>query len=79
VDRRNLKIINLSTHYKPWLALERILSPGERGKQINQEIKRMNEYNATVAHCSSESSAFAVDRCAKESLLRWCTGQFGEL
>jgi hypothetical protein len=33
----------------------------------------------TVAHCASESSAIAVDRCAKESLLRWCTGQSGEL
>jgi hypothetical protein len=32
VDRGNLKIINLNTHYKPGLALERILSPGERGK-----------------------------------------------
>jgi hypothetical protein len=42
VDRRNLKIINLSTHYKPGLALERILSLGERGKQINQEIMRLN-------------------------------------
>jgi hypothetical protein len=42
VDRQNLKIINLSTHYKPGLALERILSLGERGKQINQEIRRMN-------------------------------------
>jgi hypothetical protein len=42
VDRQNLKIIKLSTHYKPELALERILSPGERGKQINQEIMRMN-------------------------------------
>jgi hypothetical protein len=31
----------------------------------------------TIAHCSSESSAFAVDRCAKELLLRWCTGQSG--
>jgi hypothetical protein len=32
------------------------------------------------AHCSllfTESAAFAVDRCAKESLLRWCTGQSG--
>jgi hypothetical protein len=42
VDRRNLKIINLSTHYKPGLALEMNPSPKERGKQINQEIKRMN-------------------------------------
>jgi hypothetical protein len=32
VDRRNLKITTLSTHYKPGLALERISSPGERGK-----------------------------------------------
>jgi hypothetical protein len=42
VNRRNLKIINLSTHYKPGLALELNSSPKERGKQINQEIKRMN-------------------------------------
>jgi hypothetical protein len=42
VDRRNLKIINLSTHYKPGLSLEMNPSPRERGKQINQEIKRMN-------------------------------------
>jgi hypothetical protein len=41
VDRRNLKIINLSTHYKPGLVLERILSPREKGKQINQEIMLM--------------------------------------
>jgi hypothetical protein len=32
VDRRNLKIITFSTHYKPGLALERISSPEERGK-----------------------------------------------
>jgi hypothetical protein len=31
----------------------------------------------TVLHCSSDSSAFAVDRCTKESLLYWCTGQSG--
>jgi hypothetical protein len=42
VDRRNMKIINLSTHYKPGLALEMNSSPKERGKQINQEIKWMN-------------------------------------
>jgi hypothetical protein len=35
----NLKIINLSTHYKPRLALEMNPSPKERGKQINQENK----------------------------------------
>jgi hypothetical protein len=32
VNRRNLKIINLSTHYKPGLALELNLSPKERVK-----------------------------------------------
>jgi hypothetical protein len=42
VNRRNLKFTNLSTHYKPGLALEMNPSPKERGKQINQEIKRMN-------------------------------------
>jgi hypothetical protein len=42
VNRRNLKFINLSTHYKPVLALELNTSLKERGKQINQEIKRMN-------------------------------------
>jgi hypothetical protein len=42
VDRQNLKITNLSTHYKPGLALEMNPSPKERGKQINQEIKQMN-------------------------------------
>jgi hypothetical protein len=42
MNRVNLKIINLSTHYKPWLVLELNSSPKERGKQINQEIKRMN-------------------------------------
>jgi hypothetical protein len=39
VDRRKLKFTTLNTQYKPGLALERISSPGERGKQINQENK----------------------------------------
>jgi hypothetical protein len=42
VNRRNLIFINLSTNYKPRLALELKSSSGERGKQINQEIKRVN-------------------------------------
>jgi hypothetical protein len=42
VNRRNLKFINLSTHYKQGLALEMNPSPKERGKQINQEIEWMN-------------------------------------
>jgi hypothetical protein len=43
VDRWNLKIINLSTHYKPGLALERISSLGERGK-INQPRSKADEH-----------------------------------
>jgi hypothetical protein len=43
VDRRNLKIKNLSTHYKPGLALKRILSPGERGK-TNQPKNKADEH-----------------------------------
>jgi hypothetical protein len=42
VNRQNLKTINLSRHYKLGLALEMNWSPKERGKQINQEIKRRN-------------------------------------
>jgi hypothetical protein len=42
VNRRNLKFINLSTHYKPGLVSELNPSPKEREKQINQEIKRVN-------------------------------------
>jgi hypothetical protein len=30
-----------------------------------------------VPHCSFDHRAFAVDRCMKESLLRYHTGQFG--
>jgi hypothetical protein len=38
VNRRNLKIINLSTHYKSGLALEIKSSPKERGrKQITSK------------------------------------------
>jgi hypothetical protein len=43
VNRRNLKIINLSTHYKPGLALERILSP--RGGKTNQPRNNTDEHN----------------------------------
>jgi hypothetical protein len=43
VDRRNLKFTNLSTHYKPGLALEQISSPGERGK-TNQPRNKADEH-----------------------------------
>jgi hypothetical protein len=39
---------------------------------------RSGDCSDFCAHCSSlftESTAFAVDRCVKESLLRWCIGQ----
>jgi hypothetical protein len=42
VDRRNLKFINLSTHYKPGLALELKLKSGREGKTNQMRIKRMN-------------------------------------
>jgi hypothetical protein len=39
VNRRNLKIINLSTHYKLWLALEIQSSPKERAKTNHKQMK----------------------------------------
>jgi hypothetical protein len=41
VNRRNLKFITLSTHYKPGLALELKSSPGERRKTNQMKIRRM--------------------------------------
>jgi hypothetical protein len=37
VDRRNLKFTNLSTHYKPGLALELNPSPKERKNQLGNK------------------------------------------
>jgi hypothetical protein len=42
VNRRNLKIINLRTHYKPGLALEMNPSPKERGE--NQPRNKADEH-----------------------------------
>jgi hypothetical protein len=42
VNRRNLKFTTLNTHYKPGLVLEQISSPGERGK--NQNENQANEH-----------------------------------
>jgi hypothetical protein len=42
VNRRNLKLTTLNTHYKLGLALELKSSPGERGKTNQMEIMRMN-------------------------------------
>jgi hypothetical protein len=41
VNRQNLKIINLSTHYKSGLALEIKSSPKERVKTNQRQMKRM--------------------------------------
>jgi hypothetical protein len=41
VDRRNLKFTNLSTHYKPGLALELNPSPKERAKTNHKQKKQM--------------------------------------
>ena len=42
MNRRNLNFVDFKHNYKSGLALELKSSPKERGKQINQEIKRMN-------------------------------------
>jgi hypothetical protein len=42
VNRQNLILTTLNTHYKPGLALEQISSPGERGK-TNQPRNRADE------------------------------------
>jgi hypothetical protein len=39
VNRWNLKIIKLSTHYKPGLALEKKMSPKERAKTNHKQMK----------------------------------------
>jgi hypothetical protein len=44
MNRRNLKIINLSTHYKPRLALEMNPSLKERGK-TNQPRNKADEHD----------------------------------
>jgi hypothetical protein len=44
MNRRNLKTINLSTHYKLGLALEMNPSPKERGK-TNQPRNKADEHN----------------------------------
>ena len=44
MNRRNLKIINLSTHYKPGLASEMNPSPKERGK-TNQPRNKADEHD----------------------------------
>jgi hypothetical protein len=61
VDRRNLKIINLSTHYKPGLALELNSSPKEGAKNKSQA----NEADDMVI-CFTE-----VRFLRTYSLLRW--------
>jgi hypothetical protein len=42
VNRRNLKFIYLSTHYKRGLVLELKLKFEREGKQINQQIRRVD-------------------------------------
>jgi hypothetical protein len=42
VDRRNLKIINLSTHYKPGLALE--LNPSLKERENKSNKKKADEH-----------------------------------
>jgi hypothetical protein len=44
VNRRNLKIINLSTHYKPGLALEIKSSPKKRVKTNHKQMTRVTRW-----------------------------------
>jgi hypothetical protein len=61
VNRRNLKIINLSTHYKLGLALELKLSPKERVKNKS----KANEAGDTMIYF------IEVRFLQTYSLLRW--------
>jgi hypothetical protein len=56
VNRRNLKIITLNTHYKPELALERISSPVERGKQIKWKTSEWTRWFVLPRFGSKEPS-----------------------
>jgi hypothetical protein len=49
----------------------------QRGQHSAKPRIPVVDSTRTVLHCSSDSPTFAVDHCAKELLLRWCTGQFG--
>jgi hypothetical protein len=66
VNRWNLKNINLSTHYKPRLALERIISPGERG-ETNQPRNKADEHGDLFYRGSIPKNLVPVE----VSPLRW--------
>jgi hypothetical protein len=68
VNRRNLKIINLSTHYKPGLALERISSPGEREK-TNQSRNKADEHDDLFYRSSVLKNLFPVEVVTKTGCL----------
>jgi hypothetical protein len=53
------------------------LSSSGTGQAPGAPLTSSSDSARTVLHCSSDSPAFAVDHCAKELLLRWCTGQSG--
>jgi hypothetical protein len=42
VNRRNLKFITLNTHYKMGVSVRIKFKSEREGKQINQEIRRVN-------------------------------------
>ena len=70
VDRRNLKIINLSTHYKPGLALEMNPSLKERGKQIIGEGESADAYHITASHPEGLGAKLVMERALADANLK---------
>jgi hypothetical protein len=68
VNTRNLKIINLSTHYKSWLALEMDPSPKERGK-TNQPRNKADEHGDLYYRVSALKNLVPVEVVTKTGSL----------
>jgi hypothetical protein len=63
VNRRNLKFINLNTHYKPRLALE-LNSIPKRGK-INQTIIKASEHDDLFYRGSVPKNLVPIEEVTK--------------
>jgi hypothetical protein len=68
VNRRNLKIINLNTHYKPGLALESNPSPKEREK-TNPPRNKADEHGDLFYRCSVLKNLVPVEVITKTESL----------
>jgi hypothetical protein len=67
VDRQNLKIINLSTHYKPGLALE--MNESEREGEINQPRNKADEHGDLFYRGSVLKNPIPVEMVTKTGSL----------